>query len=149
MNAPHGNQTIISIIRGSRCGAPMDALTRFPTGITNPGRHRYDSAENLYIVNALTANVLVYPKPYTTLSFVLNDFHQNPNAVAVSNAGVVAVTNIYNTLTDGPGSVSIYAKGATAPCATIADPNWREMALDAFDASGNLYVNGINSAGSK
>jgi hypothetical protein len=148
VNAPQGNQTIVSSFGGiSVWGANGRLNALLTTGISSPEGITTDSAGNLYVVNALTANVLVYPKPYTTLSFALNDFHQDPNDVAVSSSGIVAVTNIYNTVTGGPGTVNIYAKGATAPCATIADPNWHEMGFDAFDAAGNLYVNGINTAG--
>ena len=150
VNAPHGNQTIVSGYNGVSVWGANGRLNAFlTTGVTNAEGIATDAAENLYVVNAITNNVLVYPKPYNKLGFALNDFGEDPNGVAVSNAGVVAVTSLYNESTRGPGSVSFYAKGATAPCATIADPNWREMGFDAFDGSGNLYVNGINTAGSK
>jgi hypothetical protein len=151
VKAPHGNQTILSSGAGSvsvwGSNGRLNAL--ISTGLSAPEGITTDAAENLYIVNNLGANVLVYPKPYTVVSFVLNDFHESANDVAVSKSGIVAVTNIYNTVTGGPGSVSIYAKGATAPCATILDPNWSEMAFDTFDGSGNLFFDGLNAAHSK
>jgi hypothetical protein len=104
-----------------------------------------DAAENLYVVNSGDANILVYPKPYTSFTSVLSDFHESPKAVAVSRAGIVAVTNVVNTVTGGFGSVSIYAKGGSTPCATVASPKWSQMAWDAFDASGNLLVTGLNA----
>jgi hypothetical protein len=151
INASAGNQTMLSSSQGNvtvwGSNGRLNAL--ITAGLSAPLSLTTDAAENLYVVNNQSANVVVFPKPYTKISFALNDFRESPNDVAVSKTGVVAVTNIYNTVTSGPGSVSIYAKGGTSPCAMISDPNWAEMAFGAFDGSGNLFVNGLNAEHSK
>jgi hypothetical protein len=148
VNAPGGNQTFVSN-SGSNTVDVWGANDRLngiiTTRLNAPLGLATDAAQRLYVVNAGDANVLVFPKPYTSFTNVLSDFHESPNAVAVSSAGVVAVTNDTNTATGGFGSVNFYAKGASTPCATIGNPNWSQMAWDAFDASGNLLVTGINA----
>jgi hypothetical protein len=43
--------------------------------------------------------------------------------------------------------VSFYATGSTTACATVGDPNWVTFFNAAFDAAGNVFINGQNSSG--
>jgi hypothetical protein len=150
VNAPHGNQTIIADAAsatvtvwngaGQLVAILFDGIGADPTGLAT------DAAQNLYVVNVHYNNVIVYPKPYTSINLTLEDPNEYPLDVAVSQAGVVAVAN-YTTVALTPGSVSFYAKGSTSACATVSDTNWVNFVSDAFDASGNLFVVGLDKLG--
>jgi hypothetical protein len=149
VNALHGNQTIVADglddavgVYGAR-GRRNALLT---AGLNQPAGIATDSAEKLYVANCGDSNVLIYPKPYTAVATTLQESNECPNGVAVSNAGIVAVFNS-PPLSGGVGNVAIYAKGATSPCATVKNPNLEIPRYGAFDASGNLFVDGFNSSG--
>jgi hypothetical protein len=111
------------------------------TGFTQPAGLAVDSAGDVYVVDESKDTVSVYKKDYKTLIATLSDPAQSPNGVAVApKSGVVAVANLAS------GSVSLYAKGATTPCATAGNSAWGAVFFAAFDAAGNLYVTGANSA---
>jgi hypothetical protein len=149
VNALHGNQTIISEIAFNTVSVygrngQLNAI--LSTGLSEPQGLATDAAENLYVANTLKNNVLVYPKPYRSARLTLSDANQYPAGVAVSQTGIVGVTN-NQSVSGGSGSVSFYAKGSTVPCVTVSDPNWSRFYFAAFDASGTLYVDGQNSTG--
>jgi hypothetical protein len=149
VNSPHGNQTIISEIAYNTVSVygrdgQLNALLTI--GLSEPQGLATDAAENLYVANTLKNNVLVYAKPYRSAGLTLNDANQYPSGVAVSQTGIVGVTNIQS-VAGGAGSVSFYAKSATVACATVSDPNWSRVYYDAFDASGNLFIDGQDSSG--
>ncbi len=121
------------------------------TGLHSPQGLATDASRNLYVVDGGTgsganADVLVYTPPYTgSPKLILNDPGYEPNGVAVSPSGVVAVAN-YCTFPScgGPSSVVLYAKNSTKPCATvIAD---LAVLFDAFDQRGNLYIDGFGTS---
>jgi len=152
VNALHGNQTIVSSLGTdtiSIWGGDRQLNGILFTGLNAPLGIATDAAEALYVANAFDSNVLVYPKPYTTYNRVLTDFGGQPTGVAVSRTGIVAVTNSIDSNNAGPGSVAIYAKGASTPCVTLSNPGWKEMGFDAFDKAGNVFINGINTAFTK
>jgi hypothetical protein len=105
-----------------------------------------DGAQNLYVANAAFGNVIVYAKPYASIKSTLNDAGETTEDVAVDKKGLVGVTN-YLTSSLMPGSVSFFAKNATQPCSTVHDPNWIYFFNDAFDASGNLFIDGQTAGG--
>jgi hypothetical protein len=118
---------------------------RLKKGISEPLGLTTDPAGNLYVANAGDSNVLVYSQPYKSPGLVLNESGRYPTDVAVSKAGVVAVTN--SSLPSGPGNVTFYPKGSATACANVSDPNWNEFYFAAFDASGNLFVDGFGRDG--
>ena len=142
---PNGNQVFISDAKtatvtvwggaGQLDAILFDGIGANPTGLAT------DRQENLYVANEALGQVVVYAKPYTAIVSTLDDAAELPLNVAVSTSGIVAVAN-YLTTSLQPGSVSFYAKGVTSPCATIVASNWIYFYFDAFDAAGNLYVDG-------
>jgi len=119
--------------------------TRLKKGINAPLGLATDSAGNLYVANSQDANVLVYSQPYKSVGLTLNEPGRYPLDVAVSKAGLVGVMN--PTAPSGPGNVTFYKKGSTSACANVSDSNWNEMSFGAFDASGNLFVDGVDRDG--
>jgi hypothetical protein len=149
VNALHGNETIISEIAFNTVSVygrdgQLNALLTI--GLSEPQGLATDAAENLYVANTLKSNIVIYAKPYTSPSLTLNDANQLPSGVAVSQTGIVGVTNIQS-VAGNAGSVSVYAKGSTVACATVSNPNWSRVYFDAFDASGNLFVDGQDLSG--
>jgi hypothetical protein len=120
------------------------------TGLKQPQGLTTDAQGNLYVANTNDSNVLVYAPPYTgSPAVTLNDSGEFPVDVAVSSAGVVAVTNICSAphCRADTASVNIYAQGSTTPCATLSDDqlgifNLVRVNFAGFDAAGNLYVDG-------
>jgi hypothetical protein len=150
VKAPHGNATFVTDAgtatvtvwgaNGQLNAILFDGITADPKGLAT------DAAQNLYVANLTLSNVIVYAKPYTAITATLNDAGENAQDVAVDKSGLVGVTN-YLTSSLAPGSVSFFAKNATLPCSNVTDPNWVYFFNDAFDASGNLFIDGQTAAG--
>jgi hypothetical protein len=83
-----------------------------------------DASSNLYVADVAGSNVLVYPATYAAVSKTLPDPGYRPVGVAVDSQGDVAVTSVESN-SYGPGSVALYAKGATSPTnAIVANGNF-------------------------
>jgi hypothetical protein len=119
------------------------------TGLTQPQGITTDNKGNLYVANTNSSNVLVYAPPYTGApKMTIDDAHEFPADVAISSAGVVAVTNICNApkCRLDTGNVVLYAKGSTKSCATVSDSafNFTRVMFAEFDSKGVLYIDGMN-----
>jgi hypothetical protein len=150
IKAPHGNHTFVTDAgtatvtvwgsNGQLNAILFDGINADPQGLAT------DVAQNLYVANLAFSNVIVYAKPYTSIKATLNDAGEDTEDVAVDKTGLVGVTN-YLTSSLMPGSVSFFAKNATQPCSVVQDPNWVYFFNDAFDASGNLFIDGQSLGG--
>lgn len=104
-------------------------------------------AGSLYVANTDYNDILLYKNDYKTLLATLSDPNEYPVDESYDEtSGTVAVTNIIST-SDGPGTVSFYAKGATKPCKTVGNPAWGRVYFDAFDSKGDLFVDGDDTSG--
>jgi hypothetical protein len=149
VNAVGGNQTIVSDSQNNTVsvyGADGRRHALLKAGLSQPEGITTDAAETLYVANTQHNDVVVYSKPYRSVGLTLNDADEYPTGVAVSKTGVVGVTNIQSTAGTG-GAVRIYAKASTVACATITDSQWSGMYFGAFDASGNLFIDGFDRNG--
>jgi hypothetical protein len=147
-NSPGADQVIVSDSFANAVSV-FDAKgrlqMRLEKGINGPMGLTTDSAGNLYVANSQDANVLVYSQPYKSVGMTLNEPGRYPLDVAVSKAGLVGVMT--ETSPSGPGNVTFYKKGSTSACTNVSDPNWNEVLSGAFDASGNLFVDGVDRDG--
>jgi hypothetical protein len=125
---------------------PRGFYAALTTGLSEPQGLAFDTNGALYVANTSDSQVLVYPKPHTGPAVTLNDSGQYPVGVAVASDGTVGVTNMFST-NGGAASVSIYAKGATSPCATVNNGSFARLYFDAYDKTGNLYVDGTDASG--
>jgi hypothetical protein len=119
------------------------------TGLAKPYSIATDSAGNLYVANATSANIQVYAPPYTGApARTLDDGTYMPFDVAISPRGVVGVANycLQPSCNVGTGNIVFYAKNSTTPCATLSDSNTLAyMEYGSFDGKGNFFVNGFDS----
>jgi hypothetical protein len=114
------------------------------TGFSEPQGLASDTKKNLYVADTANSRVQIYASPYKKAK-TLSDPSQYPAGVAQFNNGkVVGVTNIIST-SGGPGSVTIYKNGKAG--AAISSTDFARVYFDAFDAKGNLYIDGENSNG--
>ncbi len=114
------------------------------TGFSGPQGLATDAAGALYVADTNDYRIQVYAPPYNAPPTTLGDGGQEPVDVAVDSSGNVAATNIM-TWADGPGSVTFYAKGGTEPVNTVSSADFARIYFCAFDASGNLYLDGTDA----
>ena len=115
------------------------------TGFSEPQGLAADAKGNLYVADTANSRIQVYAPPYTKSPKTLSDPGQYPVDVSVLNNGeFVAVANIIST-SGGPGNVILYKNGKAVK--TISNSSFARVYFNGFDAKGNLYVDGENSAG--
>lgn len=122
-------------------------LKRRVPGFMTTGALAVGAGGSLYDVDTSTSTVLLYASDYKTIVATLADPGEYPVGVSYdAGSGIVGVTNIISTA-GGAGSVSFYASKATTPCVTVSDPAWDRVYFGAFDAHGDFYIDGMNTAG--
>ncbi len=132
-----GGGTVVYVVNA------QGVMTATLTGFSAPDGMSTDNAGNLYVTNNSAANVFELAPPYNGPPTVYSDPNQYPIGVAVDGHGDLAVTSLAN-MSGGNGQIALYKAGSTSPTSTIQDPNFRTL-YAAFDASGNLYVDGENA----
>jgi hypothetical protein len=123
---------------------PAMALMGTLTGFSEPQGMCNDKSGNIWITNTGTLQILQYSRTGTLLKS-LTDPNGDPVGCAVNKAnGDLAVTNIFNT--SGDATVEVYANATGTPTA-YNNPSQTENFFDAYDSSGNLYVDGFSDSG--
>ncbi|MBD5654901.1 MAG: hypothetical protein IAI50_06935, partial [Candidatus Eremiobacteraeota bacterium] len=111
----------------------------YPEGVTGA------SDGDIYVANTGVSAIEVYSAGLKKLVATLSDTGNYPSDASVdTKTGAVGVANISAT-SGAAGSVTFFAKGATTPCATVTASNWNEVYFAAFDAQGDLYIDGFDS----
>ncbi|HEY5425405.1 MAG TPA: hypothetical protein VIJ77_02550, partial [Candidatus Tumulicola sp.] len=132
---------VVQVYRYPAHGSPPPVGTL--TGLTNPQGMCVDKAQNVYIANTGTAQILEYAHGGTTPIATYEDPNEFPVGCAVNPTNHdVAAGNIFGT--SGNGSVTVFHKGTAT---TYSDPNVFQMFFPAFDPSGNLFIGGLSSSG--
>ncbi len=114
------------------------------TGFNHPYGMAVDKSGNLYVADPGHQRIQVYAPPYSGSPTTLHDAGEYPADVAVDSNGNVAACNFSQVNYAAPPSVSFYPKGATSPSFTLPAPTPVTQAyFCAFDAAGNLYLDGL------
>ena len=123
---------------------PAMVLMGTLTGFSEPQGMCNDKSGNIWITNTGTLQILQYSRTGTLLKS-LTDPNGDPVGCAVNKAnGDLAVTNIFNT--SGDATVEVYTNATGTPTA-YNNPSQTENFFDAYDSSGNLYVDGFGDSG--
>lgn len=115
----------------------------FPQGLC------VDAAANIYVTDTAKSQVLEYAHGAATPIKRLADPHQYPASCWVGANGDLAVGNILSKQKGhqyGAGSLSIY-KGASGPPKTFSYLGIVKLFFDAYDAAGNVLVDGQDASG--
>jgi hypothetical protein len=114
------------------------------TGFTNPQGDCVDKANNVWIDNTQTSQLIEYAHGGTTPIATLNDPNQYPVGCSFDpTTGNLAVSNFYST-SGPPGSISIFKNASGAP-AVYTPPNFAVVYYLGYDPQGRLYLDGIDS----
>ncbi|MGA8533197.1 MAG: hypothetical protein WB615_03695 [Candidatus Tumulicola sp.] len=126
---------------------PKGKLVGTLTGFNQPQGECVDTAGNVFIANTGTSQTLEYAHGGTTPIATFDDSGQYPVSCAVDPTSAnLAVANVLST-SGSPGSVSVYKPGKSTP-KIFTDKNFSRMYFLAYDAAGNLFVDGTSVSGS-
>lgn len=131
---------------------PDGSLVGTLSGLDDPGGECVDSKGDVFItefeVSSGSGDIVEYAHGGTQRIATLEDTGYYPNGCAVDpKTGNLAVTNWHHiNTTGGPGDVSIYTKASGTPTHSF-DPQIYAYYWCSYDASGNLYLDGVNSNG--
>lgn len=116
------------------------------SGISGP-QGMSSTKKNVYVANTNNSQVLVYAPPATSPSLTINDSGEYPAGVSVNkNGSVIAVSNICNAPSCGPGNVELY-DGSGNLTKTITCPNLSRYYFVGINKGGDLAVDGQDSNG--
>ena len=128
-------------------GLPKMALMGTLTGFYEPQGLCSDKAGKIWITNTGTLQIFQYSRTGTLLK-TLSDTNGFPVGCAVYNTnGDLAVTNIEG-YPSGDGTVDVYADASGTPT-VYSNPSQPYNFFDAYDSSGDLYVDGFDDSGSR
>ncbi len=120
---------------------PRGKLVGTLSGFGQPDGECADSAGNVWITDGLASKIIEYAHGSTSVKATLSDASNSPYACAVDPvSGALAVVNFAHNPV--PGSLSVYRKARGAP-QVYTDGSLDVPFFDAYDSSGNLYVDGI------
>jgi DNA-binding beta-propeller fold protein YncE len=138
----HDNNAIQLYKQNGMNQSPAGALTQ---GLINPSGLFVASDHLLYVANTGASNILVFKRGSLVPIRTLNDPQEFPLDVAVDTDGTVYASNVFDTF-GRPGSVTVWAPGATNPTRTLVVPNNSRVLFCALSSSHNLFVNYIDKA---
>jgi hypothetical protein len=115
------------------------------TGFSEPQGGCSDAKGDVYVANTGDSNLLGFAVGNSNPINTLNDAGQYPVGCSYDwKYGNIAAANVIS-ISDGPGSVSIYANEKGSPT-TIGSALVARFFFIAYDGSGNLYATGQNSS---
>jgi hypothetical protein len=124
---------------------PKGQLVGTLTGFSYPQGICSDPSGNVYVADTGTAQIYKFAHGATSPSAVLSDPNETPASCAVDpNSGNLAVSNLLSATNFEVGSISVYPSGSTTPTVYTDPDNAREYFL-AYDSSGNIWVDGVDS----
>ena len=125
---------------------PKGKLRQTLTGFTDPAGECVDAQGNVFVANTGGSNIIEYAHGGTAPIATLKDDGYFPVGCSIDpTSGDLAVTNFTTTGT-APGNVAIYKKAKGRAKRRYADPSLFEVLLCGYDASGNLFVDGLTQS---
>lgn len=115
------------------------------SGISGPQGMCASKKGEAWVANTNDSNLLGYKGGSTTSNASLTDTGEYPAGCSVDKKGDVAVSNICNSTSCGPGDVAVFKGGTGSPTA-ITCPNLRRYYFIAYDKQDNIWVDGEDSS---
>lgn len=132
------NSFVSGILSAAITSPPSGSLALYYNTGVSEIQGLANAGKTLYAANTGDSNILVLDKT-GALKTTLSDSGQYPANVAVGKKKTVYVANIFNT-SFGPGSISVYTKGATSPTSTLSYSNFFQVIGVAVDAAGDVFA---------
>ena len=110
------------------------------SGFSSPQGIFVDAKANLWVTDAVAQAVYEFVPGNSVPARTLSDPNGVPVDVVVDEGSGAAYVTEYKNNVNPSTLVEVYAKGSTAPTATLSDPDARNGGYDAIDNAGNLYV---------
>lgn len=108
--------------------------------LTQPQGLAVDSSGKLYVsTDDKDGSIKVFNPPYKAVALTIDGFGLKPTVVAVSHSGLVVGMEA-----DG---MHLYPKGSHQLCTAYGPSQYSRLSDAAFDQYGNLYFDGIDTAG--
>ncbi len=125
---------------------PNGKLQQTLTGFTDPAGECVDANGNVFVANTGGNNIVEYAHGGSSPVATLEDTGYFPVGCSIDpTTGDLAVTN-FSTTGSAPGDVVIYKKARGRPKRHYVDPSIFQMLLCGYDASGNLFVDGLTQS---
>ncbi len=122
---------------------PQGSLVGTLSGFNTPVRECSDTAGNVFVTNTNAENILEYAHGGSSPIATYHDKDFLPTDCSVDPAsGSLAVAN-YGPKGTNRGNLAIFSAGKTTP-KFYEDPSVRAYLFCGYDASGNLFVSGLN-----
>jgi sugar lactone lactonase YvrE len=109
-----------------------------------PSSVELDAERNIYVADQLEDTIYVFKPKALEPTTSLYD-NGEPIDVKVDSRGQVAASVFLSY--SQPGTVEVFQPGARSPFETLSDPAIEQPYFVAFDAKGDLYVDGLSSSG--
>jgi len=119
------------------------------SGFDEPQGVAADRHGNSYIANTVASTVLEFNRGFSILEATYQDPAEYPVDVSVFPARSVLAAGNIESVSGGPGSVSVYAAGSTTPTSILTDPSvgFAQGIAVAFDRGGDCFwsLNDLNT----
>jgi hypothetical protein len=136
-------QPNVGVLVYKQAGTNQQPIKTITSGLQQPEGVTVDTNGDLYVTNFRGQSVSIFKRGANTPYKTLNDPNEVPGNAVVDSTGTVYVCN-YEEVNGGtagpPGSVSVYAGGATSPTSTLAAPFGDWVLWCALDNNHNLFV---------
>ena len=113
-------------------------VLKITNGISAPQGLYVDASRNLWVTNAYSGNVLVFPPGSSTATRTLDDEGGVPGGVVVGLDGTAYVANISDA--SGFGSIGVFPPGKNKAVRRLRDPDALQNRFITIDGKGNLFV---------
>jgi NHL repeat-containing protein len=126
-----------------QAGTNQQPIKTLTSGLQQPEGVTVDTNGDLYVTNFRGQSVSIFKRGANTPYKTLNDPNEVPGNAVIDSTGTVYVCN-YEGISGGtpgpPGSVSVYAGGATSPTSTLPAPFGHWVLWCGLDNKHNLYA---------
>lgn len=113
-------------------------VTKITTGLKAPQGIFVDPSHNVWVTDAINADVVIFPEGATSPIRTLKDTGAVPTDVTVGADGTAYVANAADG--GGPGSIAVYPPGHDMPARKLQDPAMLQYRFITVDGKNDLFA---------